>query len=172
MINPATFGVNMSPDWSELVMAPDGYSSAHYLVGSTTKEYHYTNWRLTSEEPSGIASQFTLTMYAKAALCSYVRLMRFGNQFNNVVFYELVGAGTARIHETDGALGPGPKPITLATGITALPNGWYECWLTCDSEAIYGEIQIHAALSLHNLCVQPQNEDAKMLWLWGAQIAS
>jgi len=172
MINPAILGGNMSPDWAERAVDPDGYLGAHYLVGSTTKEYHYAYWRPTYDTPGGVASQFTLTIYAKAQQYSCIRLMRFGDQFNNVVFYKLTGAGVARIHETDGWLGPGPKPATLAAGITALPNGWYECWLTCDREEIYGEIQVHATQSLRDTSIRPQSEGTKMLWLWGAQIAS
>jgi hypothetical protein len=124
------FAAFASPGWSYFncatgadnnATAPDGSGTASALTDNSTNTYH-------SDGYSGVslaAGTYTYSQYLKGGTgAGRYGFLTFGNTGTYIVIFDLTGAGA--VTATNG---------TGTSGITAVGNGWYRCWISASLAA-------------------------------------
>jgi len=142
--------------------APNGALIADQLLdnsgtGTGSVSFNYNNVTVAA------STQHTMSVYAKADQLDwlYFELDYFTTPSNNTSqWYDL----------TNGVVGGTPSAGVDDSGIVALPNGWYRCWLsfTTDASDTVGTIRIGVTDADSDVTVDLDGTSS--IFLWGAQL--
>lgn len=109
--------------------SPAGTTTADKLVEDTTA----TNTHLTVQNVTTTAAAWTVSVYAKAAERSWIRLILFDGSLSYAAFFNLA-AGTV-----------GTTTNSPTTSITSVGNSWYRCVVTATTAAGAGNVAVRMA---------------------------
>lgn len=142
---------------SNAVTAPDGTATADKLVESFGGTYHYVNrW------PTLAAATHTFSIYAKAAENSVFALDLYHATDGTATVFFNVASGTVG-STNDSFIG------AVASGIQAIGNGWYRCWITATPSAVATRIGMFLADGATET-LNYSGDGASGIYIWGAQL--
>lgn len=105
------------------------------------------------------AGSFTVSVFAKAKQLSWIRLGTENFDARQDVFFDL----------TNGVVGGTITGSPADYGIEAHANGWYKCWVLCDSTTdLTGNMRIMVANADNNTTVDL--DGTSDIYIWGAQV--
>jgi hypothetical protein len=139
--------------------APDGTLTADRISNGVLTAYHY----ISRNPPDYLTTRtYTLSVYAKAGTCSWLKLYVSANNpfWAN---FNLSGGGAVGKNSIAPA-------IPLATSIQPLANGWYRCSITLVPANLVVSPSVLLLLESGDNNLGSYIGTNIDLWLWGAQL--
>lgn len=137
--------------------APDGNTTADKLVESAGGTYHSA-----IQTPTLAAAMHTFSVYAKAAENSVLALDLYSVTDGTATCFFNVASGTIG-STVDSFIG------AVTSGIQAVGNGWYRCWITATPSAVATRIGIFLADGATET-LNYSGDSTSGLYLCGAQL--
>jgi hypothetical protein len=135
---------------ANVVIAPNGALTSDKLVEDATTNAHYIEQNFTT-----IASQYTYSVYAKAAERNWL-ILQNGGTANAVASFNL----------STGALGTVRAGCTAA--IESVGNGWYRCSIISTGVAGTSNFRYYTALADNTTSYTGNGTSG--IYIWGAQL--
>jgi len=151
----ASWTKNRSSISADAIAAPDGTTTADKLVEDTT----VTNNHRVFQSITTTAVATTWSVYAKAAERSWIYLRIDRSDTTTPQAWFNLGSGVVGTVAGAG----------LTSGISALGNGWYRCWVVIDA-ALAGANQPIIGMATADNSTNYTGDGTSGLYLWGAQL--
>jgi hypothetical protein len=135
------------------ITAPNGTLTADKIIEDTSTSTHRAFYALSIVS----TSNFSFTVYAKAAERNWIRLGLFDGVMSSSCFFNV----------QDGTIGTSTSLISQS--ITQLSGGWYKCTITTNL-TIPSSVQSQINISSANDVISYAGNGSSGLYIWGAQL--
>ena len=162
--NPEEYTVTTSAPAPIQVMGPLGFLGAEKLVENTAAVVPHGMALDTSSLNS--ATQYTLSVYAKAGERTWIRLGLVGNLGTDGgrAWYDLTN-GVLGTVETNGA------GSNINATINSIGGGWYRCRFTAQMNNGKTTLQSQVRLATHNNVLSYTGDGTSGIYIFGAQLS-